>query len=78
MVLYACDDKSSLTLTYEANSVLVKLPTGSTMLSRAELVPNGGGEAYIGEELSVHRNGSVVQLQSDGKLHTCTESPTSG
>lgn len=77
MVVYACDDRSGLTVTYDENSALVKLSSGSTMLSRAEFVPNGGGEAYIGEDLSLHRNGNIVQLQDGGKLRTCSKSPTS-
>jgi hypothetical protein len=78
MVVYVCDDRSGLIVTYEENSALVKLPTGSTMLSRAEFVPNGGGEAYIGEDLALHRNGNNIQLQDGGKLRSCIKSPTSG
>lgn len=78
MIVYVCDDKSGLTVTYDENSALVKLPAGSTMLSRAEAASNNGSEAYMGEELSLFRSGNIVQLQEGGKLRICTQSPTSG
>lgn len=78
MVVYACDDGSGVTVTYDKYSALVKLPTGSTMLSRAESASGGGGDAYLGEELSLYRNGNLVQLQAAGKSHTCTQSSTGG
>lgn len=77
MVVYACDDGSGLIVTYDEHSALVKLPTGSTALSRAESVSNGGDEAYLGEELSLYRNGNFVQLQIAGKSRACTKTPTS-
>lgn len=78
MVVYACDDGSSLTVTYDEYSALVKLPAGSTMLSHAESASSGGGDAYIGEELSLYRDGNLVQLQEAGNSRICTQSPTSG
>jgi hypothetical protein len=78
MVVYGCDDGSGLTVTYDKYSALVKLPTGSTMLSRAESASNGGDGAYLGEELSLHRSGNVVQLQGAGKTRICTQSQTGG
>jgi hypothetical protein len=78
MAVYACDDGSGLTVTYDEYSALVKLPTGSTMLSRAESVSNGGDEAYLGEELSLYRNGNIVQLQGAGKSRICTQAKTGG
>lgn len=76
MVVYTCDDGSGVTVTYDKYTALVKLPTGSTMLSRAEAASNSGSEAYLGEELSLYRNGNIVQLQVAGKFHACTKSPT--
>ena len=77
MVVYACDDGSGLAVTYDEHGALVKLPTGSTMLSRAESVSNGSGEAYLGEELSLYRDGDLVHLQGAGKPRVCTQSPGS-
>lgn len=77
MVVYVCEDGNSVTVTYDKYSALVKLPSGSTMLSRAESASNGGNDAYLGEELSLFRNGNLVQLQIAGKSRACTESPTS-
>ncbi|MGH6711430.1 MAG: hypothetical protein ACREEK_20955 [Bradyrhizobium sp.] len=78
MVVYACEDGSGVTVTYDKYGALVKLPTGSTMLSRAESASNGGSDAYLGEELSLYRSGNLVQLQVAGKSRNCTESPTGG
>lgn len=78
MVVYACDDGSDVTVTYDKYTALVKLPTGSTMLSRAEAASSGGNDAYIGEELSLYRSGNLVRLQVAGKTHACTEPPTGG
>lgn len=75
MVVYACDDGSGLTVTYDENGALVKLPTGSTMLSRGEPMSNGD-EAYLGEELSLYRDGNLVHLQTGGKARVCTNSAT--
>lgn len=72
MVVYTCDNGSSLTVTYDQYGALVKLPTGSTMLPRAESASNGYDEAYLGEELSLYRTGGVVQLQLSGKARNCT------
>lgn len=77
MVAYACDDGSGLTVTYDEYTALVKLPTGSTMLSRAESAPDGSDEAYLGEELSLYRDGNLVRLQVAGKTSVCTRSAAS-
>ena len=74
MVVYACDDGSGVTVTYDEYSALVKLPTGSTMLNRAEGASEGGTVAYLGEELSLYRDGNFVQLQGAGKTRTCNKS----
>jgi len=66
MVVYACDEYGAM----------VKLPTGSTMLSRAEASSSSYDEAYIGEELSLYRTGGAVQLQLAGKARNCTRMPT--
>lgn len=75
LIVYACDDGRSLTVTYAEYSALVKLPTGSIALPRAESASSGGGDAYIGEELSLYRDGNRVQLQGGDMPRTCTESP---
>ncbi|MGN7833218.1 hypothetical protein ACTJI2_16575 [Pseudoxanthomonas sp. 22568] len=78
MVVYACDDSSGLTVTYDKHNALVKLPSGSTMLTRAESASNGFDEAYIGEELSLYRSGDAVQLQSSGTFRNCSRLATGG
>ena len=75
MVVYTCDDGSGLTVTYDKYGALVKLPTGSTMLSRAESASSSYDEAYMGEELSLYRTGGVVQLQVTGRARNCTRIP---
>lgn len=78
VVAYACDDGSGLTVTYDEYSAMVKLPTGATTLSRAESPSAGGAEAYLGEELSLYRDGHLVQLHGAGKPRTCTAAQASG
>jgi hypothetical protein len=72
MVVYACDDGSGVTVTYDKYTALVKLPSGSTTLSRADSASGDGEEAYLGEELSLYRNGNSVRLENAGKSHICT------
>lgn len=78
VIVYACDDGRSLIVTYAEHSALVKLPTGSIALPRAESASSGDGDAYAGEELSLYREGNRVQLQSGDALRTCTESTVEG
>jgi len=78
MVVYACDDGSGLTVTYAEYSAMVKLPSGSTALPRAESASGGAGDVYVGEEMSLHRDGTRVQLQGAGAPRTCNETPTGG
>lgn len=76
--MYSCNDGKTLTVTYDEHSAMVKLPTGSTTLSRAEEASSEGREAYLGEELSLYRDGDIVQLEISGKSRICTEAATSG
>ena len=78
MVVYACEDGGSLTVTYDKHSALVKLPTGSTMLSRTESAPGGISDAFLSEELSLYRSGNLVRVEIAGKTRACTETPPSG
>jgi hypothetical protein len=73
MIVYACDDGSGVTVTYDEYAALVKLPTGSTMLSRADAASGGGIDAYLGEELSLYRNGNIVELQVAGRTRVCNK-----
>ena len=74
MVVYACDDGSGVTVTYDEHAALVKLPSGSTMLTRAEDASGNGIDAYLGEELSLYRDGNLIELQIAGKSRTCNKS----
>jgi hypothetical protein len=71
-VVYACDDGQSVTVTYDESGALVKLPSGSTMLPRADIATQGGDTAYLGEELSLYRSGNSVQLEVAGKPRLCS------
>lgn len=72
MVVYGCDDGSSVTVTYDEYSALVKLPSGSTTLSHADAISGSGEEAYLGEELSLYRNGDAIRLENAGKFRLCS------
>lgn len=78
MVVYACNGGRHLTVTYDEYGAMVKLPNGSTTLTRAEEASFGGRNAYLGEELSLYRHGNTVQLEIAGKSRTCTQAPASG
>jgi hypothetical protein len=72
MVVYACNDGSGVTVTYDEYTALVKLPSGSTTLSRADAASGGGEVAYLSEELSLYRTGDAVRLEVAGKSRICT------
>ena len=73
MVVYACDNGGNLTVTYDQHAALVKLPTGSTMLSRADEAAYPGLEAYLGEEMSLYRHAGAVDLDIAGRTRICTQ-----
>lgn len=72
MVVYGCDDGSSVTVTYDEYTALVKLPSGSTTLSRTDSADRAAEAAYFSEELSLYRNGNAVRLEMAGKSRICT------
>ncbi|WP_407352469.1 hypothetical protein [Luteimonas sp. R10] len=75
-VRYGCDDGSELRVSYAGGLADVTLPDGRTIaLPRAESASQGGGDAYVGEALSLMVEGPNVQLhQDEGPTRNCSKS----
>lgn len=71
VLAYICDQGPGVTVTYDDQSALVKLPGGSTMLPRAAEASQPGHDAYLGEELSLYRSGDSIRLDVAGSTRTC-------
>lgn len=76
-ITYTCEDGSDLRVTYAAGRANVTLADGGIVplpLS-PQATGQAGGEVYIGEALTLHRLGNVVELQQDeGDRRRCRES----
>lgn len=74
-IAYRCDDGSGLTVTYGAHEATVGLGNGPRVtLPRAESASAGGGDVYVGEALSLQREGDSVQLhQDEGRKVVCKQ-----
>lgn len=76
-ITYACEDGSELRVTYAAGRANVTLADGGIVpLPRSpQAAQQAGGEVYIGEALTLHRLGNIVELQQDeGTRRRCRES----
>ena len=74
---YACDDGSTLRVTYIADQAQVGLPGGRVVaLPKAQSASKGGGAVFVGEALSLQRSADRIQLyQDEGKSIVCRPSP---
>lgn len=75
-VRYRCDDGSELRVSHAGGIADVTLPDGRTVaLPRAESASKDGGDAYVGEALSLMVEGDNVQLhQDEGPTRNCSRS----
>ena len=73
---YLCDGGTTLSATYREHDVTLRWPDGrSVTLPRAESASKGGGDVYVGESVSLQRNGGHVQLHDGNTPATaCTTS----
>lgn len=73
---YACDDGSALRIEYAAETARVELPDGRVVaLPKAQSASKGGGEVFVGEAMSLQRNGDGIQMyQDEGKSLLCRRS----
>ncbi len=76
-ISYRCSDGGTLSVGYGAHDATVGLPDGRRVtLPRAESASRGGGDVYVGEALSLSRQGRHVQLfQDESPRRDCSESP---
>lgn len=71
-VTYACADGGSLQIDYAAYEATVHLDSGAAVLPRAESASSGGDDIYVGETVSLQRDGDGVQLhQGDEEPRVC-------
>ena len=64
---------STLDVAYAGSSAQVHWPDGRTLtLPRAESASKGGGDVYVGDTVSLQRDGSTLQLHDgDAPALTC-------
>ena len=77
---YICDDGSALRVEYVAETARVELSDGRVVaLPKAQSASKGGGEVFVGEALSLQRDGGGIQLhQDEGKTLLCRSSEKAG
>lgn len=71
---FTCSDGSKLDLDWGNDQVVVKWPDGrSVTLPKAESASGPGGDAYVGDTVSIEHEGDSVVLRDGGKAAlTCT------
>ncbi len=72
-IRYACDDGSAVGIAYAGDEARVTLPDGRVVaLPKAQSASRGGGEVFVGEAVSLQRDGDGIQLfQDEGKALHC-------
>ena len=75
---YACADGTALQASFGDDDVTLQWPDGrSLVLPRAESASKGGGDVYVGETVSLQRDGMQLQLHDgDRAATTCEPAPT--
>ncbi|MCL1635311.1 hypothetical protein M2650_11820 [Luteimonas sp. SX5] len=71
---YACNDGAAIDIAADGLEAQVTLEDGRKFaLPRAESASKGGGDAFVGDALSVLRQGRSAQLHRDGRdVADCT------
>ena len=71
---FTCDDGTSVRLDWGDNDVTVSWPDGRTAtLAKAESASGPAGDAYVGDTVSVERDGDRIMLRDgDQPARTCT------
>ena len=75
-IAYRCDGDAVLWASYGNSNVTLRWPEGrSVTLPRAESASKGGGDVYVGDSVSLQRDGGRIELHDgDAPAVTCTES----
>jgi hypothetical protein len=73
---YRCDGDTVLWASYGDGNVSLRWPDGrSATLPRAESASKGGGDVYVGDTVSLQRDGGRIELHDgDAPAATCIES----
>lgn len=76
VVAYRCDDGSTFDASYSDRNVTLRWPDGrSVTLPRAESASKGGGDVYVGDTVSLQRDGDRIELHDgDAPAASCTAS----
>lgn len=74
---YACADGTALQASFGDHDATLQWPDGrSLVLPRAESASKGGGDVYVGETVSLQRDGARLQLHDgDRAATTCEPAP---
>lgn len=68
---YLCDDGSAATIAATGEQATVQLPEGRNVaLPKAQSASKGGGDVFVGETLSLQRDGDAVALFLEGGERT--------
>jgi hypothetical protein len=75
-IAYRCDGDAVLSASYGTSNVTLRWPDGrSVTLPRAESASKGGGDVYVGDTVSLQRDGDRIELHDgDAPAVTCTAS----
>lgn len=74
--VYACDDGSALQVRFGAGDATLQWPDGRTeTLPRAESASRGGGDVYVGETVSLQRDGARLQVNDGTRTLACDPAP---
>ncbi|MGN7726085.1 hypothetical protein ACTJIL_09745 [Luteimonas sp. 22616] len=77
-VRYACSDASTISVTWGNDQARIELPDGSlATLPKAQSASKGGGEVFVGDTVSLQRDGDDIELfAGDGPARQCSAQPT--
>ena len=77
-VRYACSDASTISVTWGNDQARIELPDGSlATLPKAQSASKGGGEVFVGDTVSLQRDGDDIELfAGDGPSRQCSAQPT--
>ncbi len=77
---YRCDDGRTLDVRFTAAAADLQWPDGrEARLPRAESASKGDGDVYVGDTVSLQRDGDRFQLHEEGRSATnCTRSTVDG
>jgi hypothetical protein len=73
-VRYACTNGSTISVVWGENRARATLPDGRTVsLPKAQSASKGGGEVFVGETVSLQRDGDDIQLfEGEGSARQCS------